>query len=317
MSSGMGNETKKLESKIKALKKRIEYLEQILEQAGIPYDAEQNSELEVADNSVEDSNLMPYIIPETITPKHANYFYSFFKGRTDVYSKRSGKPNPKTGKTGYYTQCWNYWKNGLCPKREGKQIKCGNCENQKYKRLTGNDLLMHLRGDREDCSDVIGIYPMLPDETCNFLVFDFDNHDKENQLDDGANTGLAWKEEVNALREICAKNQICALTERSRSGHGAHIWIFFEKAIPAEKARKFGDALLEKGAESVNLKTFQSYDRMIPAQNHLPEGGLGNLIALPLQGQALKKGNSALIDKNWKPFANQWKQLGKVRRLSE
>ena len=154
MSSGMGNETKKLGTEIDVLKKRIEYL-------------------------------------ETITPKHANYFYSFFKGRTDVYSKRSGKPNPKIGKTGYYTQCWNYWKNGLCPKREGKQIKCGNCENQKYKRMTGNDLLMHLRGDREDCSDVIGIYPMLPDETCNFLVFDFDNHDKENQLDDGANTGRA------------------------------------------------------------------------------------------------------------------------------
>jgi len=317
MSSGMGNETKKLEAEIDALKKRIEYLEQILDQAGIPYDVEQNSEPKAADNSVEADNLMPYIIPETITPKHVNYFYSFFKGRTDVYSKRSGKPNPKTGKTGYYTQCWNYWKNGLCLKREGKQIKCGNCENQKYKSLTGNDLLMHLRGDREDCSDVIGIYPMLPDETCNFLVFDFDNHDKENQLDDGANTGLAWKEEVNALREICEKNQICALTERSRSGHGAHIWIFFEKAIPAEKARKFGDALLEKGAESVNLKTFQSYDRMIPAQNHLPEGGLGNLIALPLQGQALKKGNSAFIDKNWKPFENQWKQLGKVQRLSE
>lgn len=114
MSSGMGNETKKLETEIDVLKKRIEYLEKILDQAGIPYDVEQNSEPEVADNSVEADNLMPYIIPETITPKHANYFYSFFKGRTDVYSKRSGKPNPKIGKTGYYTQCWNYWKNGLC-----------------------------------------------------------------------------------------------------------------------------------------------------------------------------------------------------------
>ncbi|MCB6991403.1 hypothetical protein LI187_13025 [bacterium 210820-DFI.6.38] len=105
---------------------------EILDQAGITYDVKQNSESKAADNSVEADNLTPYIIPETITPKHANYFYSFFKGRTDVYSKRSGKPNPKTGKTGYYTQCWNYWKNGLCPKRGGKQIKCGNCENQKY-----------------------------------------------------------------------------------------------------------------------------------------------------------------------------------------
>ena len=128
----MGNETKKLGTEIDVLKKRIEYL-------------------------------------ETITPKHANYFYSFFKGRTDVYSKRSGKPNPKTGKTGYYTQCWNYWKNGLCPKREGKQIKCGNCENQKYKSLTGNDLLMHLRGDREDCSD---IFPAIIRQTFDVAIYD-------------------------------------------------------------------------------------------------------------------------------------------------
>ena len=169
MSSGMENEIKKLETDIDVLKKRIEYLEQILDQAGIPYDVEQNSEPKSADNSVEADNLMPYIIPETITPKHANYFYSFFKGRTDVYSKRSGKPNPKTGKTGYYTQCWNYWKNGLCPKREGKQIKCGNCENQKYKSLTGNDLLMHLRGDREDCSD---IFPAIIRQTFDVAIYD-------------------------------------------------------------------------------------------------------------------------------------------------
>ena len=117
------------------------------------------------------------IIPEPITQKHAQYFYSFFKGRKDVYSKRAGKPNPKTGKTGYYTQCWNYWKPGICPKYEKKKMKCSDCPEQRYKELTGKVIMQHLLGLQEDCADVIGVYPMLPDETCNFLVFDFDNHD--------------------------------------------------------------------------------------------------------------------------------------------
>ncbi|MDN0045064.1 alpha/beta fold hydrolase [Mediterraneibacter glycyrrhizinilyticus] len=164
-----------------------------------------------------------FIIPETITQKHAQYFYSFFKGRKDVYSKRAGKPNPKTGKTGYYTQCWNYWKPGICPKYEKKKIKCADCPEQHYKELTGKVIMQHLTGAREDCSDVIGVYPMLPDETCNFLVFDFDNHDDTTNGDDYANTDELWREEVNALREICRIYGVDILTERSRSGKGAHI----------------------------------------------------------------------------------------------
>lgn len=123
------------------------------------YDSEQNANPE---NNLKEDNSTSYITPKVITSKHANYFYSFFESRTDVYSKRSSKLNPKTGKTGYYTQYCNYWKKGVCPKYQGKHIKCGECENQKYKGLTGNDLIAHLRGDREDCADVIGIYSMLP-----------------------------------------------------------------------------------------------------------------------------------------------------------
>lgn len=152
--------------------------------------------------------------------------------------------------------------------------------------------MQHLTGAREDCSDVIGVYPMLPDETCNFLVFDFDNHDDTTNGDDYANTDELWREEVNALREICRIYGVDILTERSRSGKGAHIWMFFQEPVPARTARLFGTALLTKGAESVNQKSFRTYDRMLPAQDHMPVGGLGNLIALPLQGQALKKGNS-------------------------
>ena len=112
-------------------------------------------------------------------------------------------------------------------------------------------------------------------------------------------------------------NGIDPLVERSRSGRGAHLWIFFQKKIEASLARKFGNALLRKGTESVNLKSFRFYDRMLPMQDHLPQGGIGNLIALPLQGQALKEGNSAFIDENWNAYPDQWQVLFSKPKLSK
>lgn len=147
-------------------------------------------------------------------------------------------------------------------------------------------LLKHLEGKKEDCTDVVGLYPLYPDGTCWFLVFDFDNHDES------AEPSKGWQQEVNALRQMCTVLGVDALVERSRSGRGAHVWIFFDDPVQASKARKFGEALLRKGAESVSLKTFTYYDRMMPMQDFLPEGKLGNLIALPLQGRALLNGNS-------------------------
>jgi hypothetical protein len=164
----------------------------------------------------------------------------------------------------------------------------------------------------------MGVYPLFPDGTCRFLVFDFDCHTKEASTRDFANLDDAWIEEVNAMRQICAVNQIPALVERSRSGKGAHLWIFFDHPMDASLVRRFGFALLDRGAESVNLKSFQYYDRMLPAQDSLSdEQSLGNLIALPLQGQALKEGNSAFIDENWIPYPNQWEVLFATKRLSQ
>jgi superfamily II DNA or RNA helicase len=300
-----------LQQKVCSLESKLQYLQKVLSEAKIPY----NTNLINVSSPEEDQGAR--IISEVINTNHARYFYSMFKGRRDVYSKRGGKPNPKTGKTGYYTQCWNFWKDGLCPKKTGNKIKCGECKNQNYKSLTGDNIISHLRGDREDCSDVIGLYPMLPDETCNFLVFDFDNHDEKTNGDDFANTNNEWTDEVNAMRAICKNNDINVLVERSRSGKGAHIWLFFEEPVPSSIARKFGTALLTKGAESVNQKNFKSYDRMLPAQDHMPEGGLGNLIALPLQGQALMEGNSAFIDESWNAYPNQWKVLQETSKLSK
>ncbi|MCH1941253.1 TOTE conflict system archaeo-eukaryotic primase domain-containing protein [Holdemania massiliensis] len=248
------------------------------------------------------------------TEKDANAFFSMFWGRTDVYSQRA--ISKSTGIANYYLQCHNFWKYG-CPKKIDKKKKCADCKNAVFKTLGKEQIIAHLKGNKEDGTDVIGIYPLFPDETCRFIVFDFDNHENDVQKHDLVKIDDTWKEEVNALREICKLNGIDALVERSRSGRGAHLWIFFEKRISALLARKFGNALLRKGAESVNLISFRYYDRLIPMQDHMPKGGFGNLIALPLQGQALKQGNSAFVDENWNAYPHQWKVLLSKKKLSE
>jgi len=288
---------------IKQLEAENQYLKKLLDDAGIPYDKPDN-------NSEKDEPSVVSIKEEPITKELVQFYYSMFKGRRDVYSLRSGKPNAKTGKHGYYTQCDNFWKAGLCGKKDGKNTKCQSCPNQKYKPLTGDVIYAHLTGVKEDCSDVVGLYPVWPDKTCNYLVFDFDNHDDSSD-------SVKWQEEANALRAICEINNVPCLVERSRSGKGAHVWMFFEKAINIKKARLFGAALLDKGAESVNQQSFDTYDRMIPAQDKLPEGGLGNLVALPLQGRAVKNGNSVFVDEKWQPYHDQWSVLKNTGKLSE
>ncbi len=280
-----------LKYEIKTLYEEIDRLHKILDGAGIKYDVEEKTN----------------IADEIITKEHIKLFYSIFKGRKDVYSKRIVR---KDGKAAYYPVCNNFWKYGICPRCEQKKTKCSKCENKSWALLTQTAIYNHLLGNKEDCSDVIGIYPMLADDKCNFLVFDFDNH---NDIDENTE----WIVEVNAVRKICAENKVNILVERSRSGKGAHIWMFFEEVVDAAAARKFGTALLTKGSETVNLKNFKYYDRMIPTQDHLTEGGLGNLIALPLQGQAVKKGNSVFVDENWKAYKNQWDILRGVKRISK
>ena len=167
----------------------------------------------------------------------------------------------------------------------------------------------HLAGYKEDGTDVIGVYPLLPDGTCRFLVFDFDNHEKGAETTDYANETEEWHKEVDALRLMCEKNGIIPLVERSRSGRGAHVWIFFKRPVPAALARNFGFLLLDRGQASINMKSFQYYDRMYPSQD--TANSIGNLIALPLQGRALKNGNSAFVDRNWNAYPDQWEVLFK------
>ena len=282
---------------ISRLESEIRYLKGLLDENGIPYDYEAYVDAAKREEPVE-------IEFPALTAEHAIQFYSYFRGRKDVYVKRNAKK-------GYYTQCNNFWKAGICPKERGEKVKCQECPAKDYKELKIPIILEHLKGLKEDGSDVIGLYPLFPDGTCWFLVFDFDNHDED------AAPSKDWEQEVDTLRTICLSVGIEALVERSRSGRGAHVWIFFSEAIQAAKVRRFGEALLAKGAESVSLRSFRYYDRMMPMQDSLPEGKLGNLIALPLQGQALRKGNSAFVDEFWRPYKDQWSKLLHIRKLSE
>ncbi len=298
-----------LKERVKFLEKENGYLKSLLDEAGISYES-----TEKVPGDLYEPDQGARIIHRDITSEDANKFFSMFWGRTDVYSKRTIKKS--TGEVNYYTQCYNFWRNG-CPRMSGSKIKCQDCEKQAYKKLERKQIIAHLKGESEDATDVIGVYPLLEDETCRFIVFDFDNHEKDAEKSDFANTDTVWKAEVDTLRKICVLNGIDPLVERSRSGKGAHLWIFFNKPIEAALARKFGNALLRKGAESVNLKSFSYYDRMLPMQDHLPNGGIGNLIALPLQGQALKEGNSAFVDENWNAYPDQWEVLLSKPKLTK
>ena len=305
-----------LQKQLNDLQLENQILKNILDRAGLSYHIELSAYRQSDNKETYDPEQGKRIIhPQVITENMANQFFYMFWGRQDVYAKRS--VNKETGKAAYYPQCNNFWTN-VCHKKIKDGVSCKDCKNRSYKLITKKDILNHLQGNAYNASDVIGVYPLLSNGTCRFMVFDFDNHDKRAEEKDFANIDDTWIEEVEAMREICVLNGIEPLVERSRSGKGAHIWIFFDKPIAASLVRKFGFTLLDKGAEQVNLKSFKYYDRMLPAQDSLPDdGSVGNLIALPLQGKALLDGNSAFVDGNWNAYPNQWKIMFNKPRLSQ
>lgn len=232
-------------------------LRRLLEKADIPY-ADSGA---FQDNRISTEEYDPdqgaRIMFTPVSSDLATRFFSMFWGREDVYAKRAKNGN-------YYPQCDNRWNNGICPKQSGMKIHCEDCDHTQWTRLGPKQIVSHLLGYSGDGLDVIGVYPLLADGNCRFLVFDFDNHQKNAEQDDFANTDNEWRDEVDALRMICRQNGIDALVERSRSGRGAHVWIFFSKRIPASVARNFGFLLLGMGSASINLKSFRYYDRMYP-----------------------------------------------------
>ena len=293
---------------IRSLQDENRRLKDQLSRANIPCETS-NIFIEKIENIEEyDPDQGGRILDRYITKDLANQFFSFFWGRTDVYAKR-GK------KGGYFPQCNNRWNDRICPKQRKEKLSCEACEHREWTKLTPEKIIDHLVGYKEDGSDVLGVYPLFSDGTCRFIVFDFDNHEKGAEQTDFANVTEEWNEEVDALRLICESNGITPLVERSRSGRGAHVWIFSKKPVSASLARNFGFLLLDKGSASINLKSFHYYDRMYPSQD--VASSIGNLIALPLQGRALKNGNSAFVDKNWNAYPDQWDiLLNHTKKLS-
>ena len=223
-------------------------------------------------------------------------FGSLFRGRTDVYPRRF--ENLRTGKSGYSPACGNEWVRGVCEK---PRVKCSDCLRQAFLGVTAECLRRHLSGvDPAGRPFVMGVYPMLRDETCHFLAVDFDKD--------------AWQEDVTAYLETCREWEVPAVLERSRSGNGGHVWFFFGEALPAALARKLGAALLTRTMERRPDLGLRSYDRLFPNQDTLPKGGFGNLIALPLQKAARQNGNSEFVDGNFQPYPDQWAFLSSVVR---
>lgn len=225
-------------------------------------------------------------------------FRNLFRGREDVYPRRF--ESRKTGKSGYQPACANEWARGLCEK---PKVKCAECPNRRFLPVTDEAIRWHLSGlDGAGSSFVMGVYPMLLDETCFFLAADFD---KEH-----------WREDAGAFMETCRRMSLPATLERSRSGNGGHVWLFFNEAIPATLARKLASHVLTETMERRPDIGLDSYDRFFPNQDTLPHGGFGNLIALPLQKQAREHRNSMFLDEQLNPYPDQWAFLADVRKMS-
>jgi superfamily II DNA or RNA helicase len=215
-------------------------------------------------------------------------FRMLFRGREDVFPKRWENAQKKI--SGYSPACVNEWKHGLCDK---KKVKCAECDNRIFIPVSDQVISEHLRGIH-----TIGVYPMLPDETCCFLAVDFDKS--------------SWQEDALAFMETARTFDVHPAMERSRSGKGAHVWFFFATPIPAGTARRLGSFLITETMARRRLLSMESYDRLFPSQDTMPKGGFGNLIALPFQNVPRKAGNTLFVDDTFIPWPDQWAYLAAV-----
>ena len=230
-------------------------------------------------------------------------FRRLFAGRTDVFPVRW--ENPKTGRSGYAPACANEWVRGVCGK---PQVKCGDCPNKAFIPVTAEVIECHLRGEDRIRANarggdfVAGVYPLLFDDTCKFLTVDFD--------------GESWSNDALAFVATCEELDVPVALERSRSGAGGHVWLFFSEPVAASEARRLGTLLLTRTMNRRPEIGFTSYDRLFPSQDTMPSGGFGNLIALPLQRLARENGNSVFIEDDLQPHDDQWAFLSSIGRMA-
>jgi hypothetical protein len=220
-------------------------------------------------------------------------FRRLFGGRTDVYPVRW--ENSKSGRSGYAPACANEWVRGVCGK---PRVKCGDCPSRAFIPVTSEVIECHLRGEDRVRPNgrggefVAGVYPLLFDDTCGFLAVDFD--------------GVSWVKDALAFISTCREVGAPVALERSRSGNGGHVWLFFSEPVAAAEARRLGTLLLTRTMNRRPEIGFKSYDRLFPSQDTMPSGGFGNLIALPLQRSARENGNSVFVDDGLRPLDDQW-----------
>ena len=219
-------------------------------------------------------------------------FLELFGTRRSVYAKRW--ENAKTGKSGYAPACDHEWHPGICYK---PKVKCAECPHQKFPPLDEHAVDAHLRG-----AHTLGVYAIGTDDSCRFLAADFD--------------GEGWRDDVLAYREAAERIGGTVAIERSRSGNGAHGWIFFSEPVPAAMARRLGTILVAKASALRPTLSLGAYDRLFPNQDVLPVGGFGNLIALPLAKAPRQQGNALFVDARMEAFADQWSYLAGLPRLS-
>ena len=231
-------------------------------------------------------------VPDTPEEK-VNLFLRLFRCREDVYPRRW--VNNKTNKSGYSPVCIYEWDREFC--RKGT-VKCSACQNQNYAPLNEKAVTEHLLG-----KETIGTYAIKPNDTCMFLAADFDKS--------------SWKEDVLAYKHAAADLGVAVSIEISRSGNGAHAWIFFTEPVSARVARQLGSIILSNASSDHATLSLDSYDRFFPNQDYIPNGGLGNLIALPLQKIPRDEGKSVFVNNNFDAYENQWEYLSKISALSK
>ena len=217
-------------------------------------------------------------------------FRQLFRGRTDVYPIRW---ESKAGKSGYSPACANEWRAGVCEK---PRIKCADCGNRKLIPLTDAAIYDHLAGEH-----TVAVYPLLTDDSCHFLAVDFDESE--------------WREDARAFVQSCQELGVPVALEISRSGNGAHAWVFFAGNVPARDARRLGTAIISHTCARTRQLNLTSYDRLFPNQDTMPKGGFGNLIALPLQKKPRENGCSVFVDADLRPHADQWAFLASIRPM--